>query len=906
MFKEVRKFFAPQLTADLTSGLSIPEGIAVNSDTGAGTDLSYVFSCIGDPILDSDGKPFPLFQNVLDIANDAKDAKTVGKVISIATKSLLNNKQLNTYEQPLVYEQSMYLSSFKRAASDSTTVQDAIQACVNEVNSIYLPIVTDSNRIIFEIDAISARKLPLGEYTYENNVKLSPKKGIVYNASVNNETLNPITLKPMGIYDLTITVPESREVLAILFNDNTLRYFTRTYEKPPLTTIPSLVVSLQLTKNYQSVVQTVSIPVNRIFCCSVDEKKIDEISIAPATLGTILSSSAIDTIANNNLPIIGIVGLKPQVMDVYNGATLLIAEQEKNTVVIMPQGGGILSGWTYFPHKIRGVTTASVIEPFNKGTTETTFTYADSNDEELNLASRAGFSSSATTFSPVAGGTWSFLSDGTKFSFSPGGGSTFATQAGGGLETRVAALWNTSSLFNNSRINLLKVRFGWAGASSRAIPFAIDLNTGTLLPCTVNIYQFSTQTPGVVVDGDLNTGIGSLLASFLIPYTNVDNNGQSHPPPDPDGVVRGGWVFDMPLSALNNASGFTGIYVQLSGFNPLGAHNLGGGISSTMKAILIVNSDISSSTPTSFLSNFPADGSTRYEEREFLGYFVDKQQEFSIPVKNVKQVCNIQMSGSNGEVSFRPKCRTYNVEFPRLPFYINSTAKTTNGSTYVSGSYSAPFMSTGYSAKVGEFFSSRNSSTVTTRTKRLTLTFDRLSHWFHSMRLVDGKCKLQMHIQSYTSRSINKDGNVTVISNPSGFSLLTFGGEVQQINGGTIYKTLPRNMGLDKDGSGLVTETELGRDYIVEWDVTDFMVSLRATAGNNYGFIFRNENESQLFQLASSDPTITGGEISSTVEIFDELAPRIIFVQDADRSLIVKNGYKSASLPPLPVKVIVQ
>lgn len=904
MFKESKKFFGPQLTQDLRSGIFMPEGMAVAVNSNQ--NFAFSFGVVGDVML-KDGEQIPLFANPLDIATDAQNATTVPQVVSIATSSLVNNQQLNRCEQPLPFEPLLYGAAFRRATTNSANVTDAIQACVSEVDKIYIPILIDSNRRIFEVDGIATRDFPLGDYFYQDQFNLSMKKGVIYAASVNDETLSPITVSIDGIY--AVTISSSGDNLAILSN-NEIRYFTRAYEKPFTSASAPFAMTIPLAGGtYQSIVQKTTSPFTPLFVCNTSTKKIVEISTAAGTVGNVLSNSSIDTIADNNLPIIGIVGLVPNVMDVSGAnSNLVIAEQNENAIVAMAQGGSILNGWTYFPHPVLGICRDNVAVGTTNTNTDLTILYENPlGADQPNLASKVKFSettASTTLINAVAGGVWSFLSTGVQFSFSPTI-SGFATQAGGGLETRTAILFDTSGL-NDSRMTVLKARLV-RGSGSTVIPFSIDLNTGELLPATVQVYAFTTATPGVVVNGDLATGIGALLGSFLIPYTNQTNTGVSHPPPDPDGVVRGDWAFELPLANLNT-TGYTGLYVQLTGFNPLGSHNIAGGISSTLKLIVTLSNDISSNTPTTFLSNFPADGTFRYEERIFSAYMLDKQQEFQVPVENVKQICTLQRSRNT--LDTKPKVRTYNVEFPRLAYTNNSVAKTTNGSTYVTNSYSSPKLTSGYAMKVGEFYDSRSGTTLTTKTKRLILTFDRLQYWFHSMRLTDGLCKLQLHIQSYTSRLIDNSGAIRVISNPNKFSLLTYisgtnpENGIKIINGGAVFKSLTRNMALDTDGDGIVTEADLGRNYIVEFDVTDSIVALRKTQFSSAGFIFRNENENQFFTLANGNNTIVGGEISSSVEIFDELAPRLLFT-DTTGELFKKNGYKSASMPHLTPSIVI-
>lgn len=907
MFRETKKFFGPQLTHDLRSGINIPSGLATAVDRDQ--NFSYSFGAVGDVML-RDGEQIPLFANPINIAADAVNATSIAQVVSIATNSLINNQQLNRCEQNLPFEQSLYYSSFRRATASSTTVLEAIQSCTDELSKIYTSIIIDSNRMVFEIDAISARNFPLGDYTYQDDVNISMKKGVIYASSVNDENLDPITVPLTGVYHAFIDA--SGNDLVIL-SDNTIRYFTRWYEKPMISTTP-LGMTIPLTGGtYQSVVQRAAFPRTRLFSCNTTTLKIVEVSTV-APVGSVISNSAIDTKANNNLPIIGIVNLIPQVMDtsylvVNFGFTqvLVIAQQGENAIVAMEEGGGPLLGWTYFPHPIVGISRESVaLGSVGAGTDMTVLYENPSGPDGDNLASRVLFSdkdiaiSSICSIDASVGGIWSFLTDGTQFSFS-NGISGFATQAGGGLETRNAILFDTSIL-NDSRVTVLKVRIC---AAKSAIPFSRNLNTGALLPCTVNVYSFTPATPGVIVNSDLTTGPGALLGSFVIPYTNTDNSGISHPPADTDGQVRGEWSFDLPLANLNT-TGFTGIFVKLTGFTPTGSHTIGGGVANTLKLITVGSSDISSTTPTTFLSHFPADGTFRYEERTFLGYFLDKQQEFVVPIKGIKQFCNFQSNLSN-----RPKVRAFGVEFPRLSYVNNSKAKTSNGSTYVTNSYSSPYLTSGYSMKVGEFYDSRNGSTLTTKTKRLLLTFDRLNYWYHSMRLINGKCKLQIHIQSYTSRLIDNSNTIRVINNPNKFSLLVYlsgtfpENTIKVINGGTIFKSLPRDMSLDTDGDGVVTEADLGRNYIVEFDVTDFIIELRKTRFSSAAFIFRNENESQFFNLASGNDTIIGGEISSTVEIFDEYAPRLIFTDEFGELLIKKNGYKSLSMPRLTTSIVI-
>lgn len=914
MFKETKKFFGPQKYQNVSSGLSLPDGLttAINADQ----NFAVSFGVVGDVML-RDGEQIPLFLNPLDIAADAANAKSIPEVVSIASASLVSNQQLNRCEQPLPFEPALFTSSFRRATANSTTVQQAIQACVSELNKIYIPIIGDSNRKIFEIDGIAARNFPLAEYKYQDQLNLSMARGVVYGASILDESLNPITSPLMAMYAVTYTGDD----LAII-SDNTMRFFTRGYEKPPLRVSPPLMALPLSGGTYQSIVQgTDSFPL-RIYTCNITTKKIVGLSTTPATYGDILSNLAIDT-KNTDFPIIGLSNFTPQVFDILpsDGVTFVIAEQGKFFIVQMPQGfgnGGALTGWTVFPHAVVGICRTNVATGVGLANNDMSVLYENPVAFGPNLASRVAFNYS---ISASAGGVWTktvtLPSGPTTNTFSPTI-SGFATAASnpasffgpaGTVETKTAILFPTSnSDLNDSRVAVLRVRL--CGTSPGAsIPFSRDEDTGALLSATVNIHSFTTATPGVVVDGDLATGIGPLLGSFLIPYTNATNTGLLHPPPDPDGTIRGVWVFDLPLANLDK-TGYTGIYVELTGYTFPIHSTIGGGVNPLMKLILAVSSDISSTTPTSFGGVFPPEGTSRYEERIFNGYILDKQQEFEVPVKNVKQFCTLDQSRNS--LGTKPKVRTYAVEFPRFAYVNNSVAKTNNGSTYIANSYSSPKLTSGYSAKVGEFYDSISGSILTTKTKRLILTFDRLHYWFHSMRLIDGACKLQLHIRSYTSRLIDNSGNIRVISNPNAFSLLSFivstdpESGIKVINGGTVFKSIPRNMSLDTDGDGIVTEGDLGRDYIVEFDVTSFMVTLRAsnTQINSAGFIFRNQNESQFFNLANGNKTIVGGEISSTVEVFDELAPRLIFT-DNTGYMFKKNGYKSASMPPLVAKVFV-
>lgn len=927
MFKETQKFFGPQVTPDLSSGINVPDGLVITPQTSLNFSVPYLI--VGETIQDPDNlsKPFPLFLNPLDIQTDAQNAKTPAQVSVIAARSTMNNQQLNRCEQPLPFEPNLFSAAFRRAVSGTTEVSDAITACVNEVNKIYIPILLDSNRRIFELNGISSRRFPNGLYTYEEDVKLSPKKGILYATSVNDETLQPITAQPVGICTGAFLVGGT---IVVLFSDSTIRYYTRYLEQAPIAINPTLVTKVSLTPaNYQGIVQRTDIPFGRVFVCKVDDLKITEVSVNEVGVppGTIISNVDIDTVSHNNFPIIGIVNLKPQILcpDLFSSTlSLLIAEQEANTIVSMKQGGGVLQGWTFVPQPIRGISENTVSNDFGQTNSDKTIAYEDPDDSENTLACRIKLSentNSSCFIQPITGGIWEFHQNEVPpgpvvrtFTVGVNGLATYFTTGAppfGFTETRTAILWNTAFL-NDSRIDVLKVRLAWQDTTF--IPFSRDTVSGALTPCTCEIYQFTTATPGVVVNGDLETGVGTLLSSFVIPYSDTGATGASHPPPDPDGVVRGGWAFDMPVSALNNASGYTGIFVRLVGFPPpshAGAlYLINAGVPTPMKLLMTLNSDISSTTPTTFLSLFPPDGTGRYEERRFFSYILDKQQEFVVPVKNIKQLSSEKSRFVSSGFSATPKVRALNVEFPRLCYVRNSVAKTQNGSTYVTNSFSSPFLTSGRALKVGEFFESRSGSTVTTKTRRLILTFDRSNYWYQSMRIVDGLCKLQMHIQSYTSRSINDTGEISVINNPNKFSLLAFisgtnpENGIKVINGGTVFKSIDRDMSLDLDNNGIVTESELGRDYIVEFDVTTFMNSLRKTSFSSYGFIFRNENERQFFDLATADTTISGGEISSTVEIFDELAPRLLFTDNVGY-LFNKNGYRSASLPPLVPKVIV-
>lgn len=887
MFREEKKFLGPQKYQDIVSGISVPDGLSTNVSTEQ--NFSHVFGVVGDVML-RDGEQIPLFSNQLDIATDAQNATSVGQVVSIATNSLVNNQQLNRCEILLPFEKSLYFSSFRRATLNSTTVSEAIQACVNELNKIYIPIIVDSNRKIFEVDGISARNLPPGDYRYQTAFNLSMDRGVIYAASANDETVSPITSQLTGIHVVDRETPDQSDSSLAIISDNTIRFFTRCYEKPP-TTLDPFSMTIPLTGGtYQSIVNGgfFTFP-PLLYSCNTSTLKLTGIS---PTDGSIVSNLSIDTKANNNLPIIGIVNLVPQVME-CPGGTFIIAEQGKNAIVQMPEGnsgeGDALSGWTYFPHPVLGISTTDVAE----GNGMTVLYENPLGSDKPNLASRTVVDGG--NFSVATGGTWTF-SPARTFAVATGGSAT-VNGAVTVVETRSALLWNTSTL-NASRLKVLKVRI------TGNTPFARNTTSGGLVAATVEIHQFTTATPGVVVNGDLDTGVGAILGTYVIPYTNQGNTGLLHPPPDTDGVVRGDWAFDLPVSAINT-TGFTGLFIQLTGFASPGT-TIGASIGTTLRMIIVASSDISSTTPTTFLSNFPADGTSRYEERQFSSYTLDKQQEFEVPIKNVKQICSF-----SDQQFITPKVRVYGVEFPRFTYVNNSTAKTNNGSTYVVNSYSSPYLTAGRSMKIGEFYNSRSNSTLTTETKRLILTFDRLNYWFHSMRLINGKCKLQIHIQSYVSRLIDNGGTVSPIPNPNGFSLLAFlegtdpEDTIKVINGGTIFKTLPRNMALDTDGDGVVTESDLGRNYIVEYDVTDFMVSLRETDFSSIGFIFRNENENQFFTLASGNDTIVDGEISSTVEIFDELAPRLIFTDESGELLLQKNGYKSASMPRLTPSIVV-
>lgn len=896
MFQEEKRFLGPQKNSDTRSALSVPDGLSTNISLDQ--NFVHIFGAVGDVML-RDGNQIPLFANTLDIAKDAKDATTVAQVVSIATNSLVNNQQLNRCEQPLPFEKSLYNSSFRRATANSSTVQAAIQACVSEVNKIYIPIIVDSNRKIFEVDGVSARNFPLGDYRYQTAFNISMDRGVIYAASVNDENVFPITSPLMGIHIVVRDTPLVSDSALAIISNNTIRFFNRGYEKPP-TTLDPFSMTIPLTGGtYQSIVNGgfFTFP-PLMYSCNTSTLKL--VGISPGD-GSIVSNLSIDTKADNNLPIIGIVNLVPQVME-CPGGTFIVAEQGKNAIVQMPEGssgqGGALSGWTYFPHHVQGISTTTVAEDNNM-----TILYENPlGTDKPNLASRTVFNGG--DFNTSTQGTWTF-SPARTFTNATGGSAT-VTGAITVVETRSALLWNTSSL-NASRLNVLKVRI------TGSTPFARDTTSGALVSATVQIRQFTTATPGVIVNGDLDTGVGAILGTYVIPYTNQGNTGLLHPPPDTDGVVRGDWAFDLPVSAINT-TGFTGLFIQLIGFTGPGV-TIGASIGTTLRMIIVASSDISSATPTTFLSNFPADGTSRYEERQFSSYVLDKQQEFEVPIKNVKQICSFS------DQQFAPKIRVFGVEFPRLAYANNSIAKTNDGTTYITNSYFSPYLTTGYSMQVGEFFDSKTEpntvtntpSVITTKTKRLILTFDRLNYWFHSMRLIDGKCKLQIHIRSYTSRLIDSSDTVRPISNPNGFSLLTFiegtdaESGIKVINGGTIFKTLPRNMALDTNNDGAVTESDLGRNYIVEYDVTDFMVSLRKldTAQTSAGFIFRNENENQFFTLATGNNTIVGGEISSTIEIFDELAPRLIFTDNSGELLLIKNGYKSASMPRLTPSIVV-